>query len=194
MQPGILPFIRICIHCGTGKGFETHGHVNMEIITYVMSGALQVLLSSSSWFQTEETSQHKDSLGNGSVIKPGEVLSLAKKSTLFEFFIQWNLQIQRMSAGKGITHSEFNPSSTELTHLLQIWIMPDRTGYPPSYEQKPYDESEKIGSLKLLASPNGEKQSVSIHQDVKMFASNLRLLNNSQYCKLTLTLFTKTFW
>jgi quercetin 2,3-dioxygenase len=117
-----------------GKGFGTHGHRDMEIVTYVLEGAVA----------------HKDSLGNGAEIRPGEV--------------------QRMSAGRGIMHSEFNPSATERTHLLQIWIVPDRTGGTASYEQKFYDEAQKRGKLRLVASPDGADGSVTIQQDAKMYA------------------------
>jgi quercetin 2,3-dioxygenase len=117
-----------------GKGFGTHGHRDMEIVTYVLEGAVA----------------HKDSLGNGAEIRPGEV--------------------QRMSAGRGIMHSEFNPSATERTHLLQIWIVPDRSGGPASYEQKFYDEGQKRGKLRLVASKDGADGSVTIQQDAKMYA------------------------
>lgn len=118
-----------------GAGFPTHPHSNMEIVTYILSGALE----------------HKDSMGNGTVIKPGEV--------------------QRMSAGTGIRHSEFNPSASEEVHLLQIWIVPDRNGITPSYEQKFFDAAEKLGQLRLVASPDGRDGSVTIHQDAKLYAA-----------------------
>jgi quercetin 2,3-dioxygenase len=114
-------------------GFATHGHRDMEIVTYVLSGALA----------------HKDSLGTGAVIYPGEV--------------------QRMTAGTGITHSEFNHSATEPVHLLQIWIIPDTTGLTPSYEQKNFPTAEKQGKLRLVASPDGRDDSLTIHQDVNMY-------------------------
>jgi quercetin 2,3-dioxygenase len=117
-----------------GKGFGTHGHRDMEIVTYVLEGAIA----------------HKDSIGNGETIRPGEV--------------------QRMSAGRGIMHSEFNPSATERTHLLQIWIMPNRTGGSASYEQKFYAEDEKRGKLRQVASPDGAQGSVTIQQDARMYA------------------------
>ena len=117
-----------------GAGFPTHPHRDMEIITYVLSGALE----------------HKDSMGNGTVIRPGEV--------------------QRMSAGTGIRHSEFNASPSEEVHLLQIWIMPDRGGITPSYEQKSFDAEEKLGKLRLVASPDGSDGSITIHQDAKLYA------------------------
>jgi redox-sensitive bicupin YhaK (pirin superfamily) len=117
-----------------GEGFGTHPHRDMEIITYVMSGALE----------------HKDSMGNGSIITPGEV--------------------QRMSAGTGVTHSEFNPSKKEPVHFLQIWILPDKTGLRPSYEQKTIPEEAKRGRLKLIASRDGRQGSVAIHQDASVYA------------------------
>ncbi len=120
-----------------GEGFPAHPHRDMEIITYVLEGALE----------------HKDSLGTGSVIRPGDG--------------------QRMSAGKGIRHSEMNASNTEKVHLLQIWIMPDRTGHEPSYEQKAFPESEKRGKLRLIAGPDGKDGSVTIHQDAKLYVSLL---------------------
>src|SRR5215469_10421590 len=111
-----------------GKGFPTHSHRDMEIITYVLKGALE----------------HRDSLGNGSVIRPGEV--------------------QRMSAGHGITHSEFNASQTELVHFLQIWIVPERAGLVPSYEQKSIDPAATRG-FSPIASPQGGPREVKLHQD-----------------------------
>jgi redox-sensitive bicupin YhaK (pirin superfamily) len=120
-----------------GRGFPTHPHKDMEIITYILEGALE----------------HRDSMGTGSVIRPGEV--------------------QRMSAGTGVTHSERNPSDTEGVHLLQIWIMPDKRNYQPSYEQKAYSDEEKRGQLRLIASPDGSKDSVTIHQDARVYASLL---------------------
>ena len=118
-----------------GSGFGTHGHRDMEIISYVLEGALE----------------HKDSMGNGSVIRPGDV--------------------QRMSAGKGVTHSEYNPSKAELVHFLQIWIEPDVTGIRPSYEEKHFDASSKRGRLRLVASPDGREGSVTIHQDACLYAA-----------------------
>ena len=120
-----------------GEGFPPHPHRDMEIITYVLEGALA----------------HKDSLGTGSVIRPGDG--------------------QRMSAGKGIRHSEMNASDAEKVHLLQIWIMPDRPGHEPSYEQKAFPESEKRGKLRLIAGPDGQDGSVTIHQDAKLFVTLL---------------------
>lgn len=116
-------------------GFPTHPHRDMEIITYILEGALE----------------HRDSMGTGSVIRPGEV--------------------QRMSAGTGVTHSERNPSKDEQVHLLQIWIMPDKRNYRPSYEQKAYADEEKRGRLRLIASPDGKDDSVTIHQDARVYAS-----------------------
>jgi hypothetical protein len=121
-----------------GEGFPAHPHRDMEIITYVLEGALE----------------HKDSLGTGSVIRPGDG--------------------QRMSAGKGIRHSEMNASDTEKVHLLQIWIMPDRPGHEPSYEQKTFPEDEKRGKLRLVAGPDGKDGSVTIHQDAKLYVSLLK--------------------
>jgi len=120
-----------------GAGFGTHPHRDMEIITYVLDGELS----------------HKDSMGNGSIIRPGEV--------------------QRMSAGTGVRHSEKNPSPAQWLHLLQIWIVPDRTGITPGYEQKLFDASERQGRLRLVASPDGADGSVTIHQDVRLYASLL---------------------
>ena len=117
-----------------GKGFGTHGHRDMEIISYVLSGELA----------------HKDSIGNGSVIRPGDV--------------------QRMSAGSGIRHSEFNPSPSKPVHFLQIWIQPNVHGIEPSYEEKHFDEADKRGQLRLIASADGADGSVLIHQDARVFA------------------------
>jgi redox-sensitive bicupin YhaK (pirin superfamily) len=120
-----------------GTGFGTHGHQDMEIISYVLEGALE----------------HKDSIGTGSVIRPGDV--------------------QVMSAGTGIRHSEFNPSNTEPVHFLQIWIVPDRKGIEPRYEQKSFRDAEKRGRLRLVGSAEGNDGSVVIHQDVRLFAGRL---------------------
>jgi len=117
-----------------GAGFGTHGHRDMEIISYVLDGELA----------------HKDSIGNGSVIRPGDV--------------------QRMSAGTGVRHSEFNPSSANVVHFLQIWIQPNEQGIAPSYEQKRFDADEKRGRLRLIASPDSAEGSVLIHQDARVFA------------------------
>ena len=120
-----------------GAGFPPHSHRDMEIITYVLEGAVQ----------------HQDSMGNGSIIKPGEV--------------------QRMSAGTGVTHSEYNASKKEPLHLLQIWILPSRSGLPTGYEQKYFSDAEKRGRLRLVASPDGADGSVRIQQNARMFASLL---------------------
>ncbi|HMK86963.1 MAG TPA: pirin family protein [Steroidobacteraceae bacterium] len=116
-----------------GAGFGTHPHRDMEIISYVLSGELA----------------HKDSLGNGSIIRPGDV--------------------QRMSAGSGIRHSEFNPSSTNPVHFLQIWIQPNVVGIQPSYEEKNFSDADKRGRLRLVASPDGADGSVTIHQDASLY-------------------------
>jgi quercetin 2,3-dioxygenase len=120
-----------------GTGFGTHGHRDMEIISYVLQGALA----------------HRDSLGNGSTMVPGDV--------------------QRMSAGRGVTHSEFNQDQSGVTHFLQIWIEPDVAGIEPSYEQKHFDAAVKRGRLRLIASPDGAEGSVSIHQDARIYAALL---------------------
>jgi len=120
-----------------GKGFGTHSHRDMEIFTFILEGALQ----------------HKDSMGNGTVIRPGDV--------------------QRMSAGSGVQHSEFNPSSTERVHLLQIWIEPNVTGITPSYEEKHFSQEDRLGKLRLLASSNGCEGSVTLHQEASILASVL---------------------
>ena len=118
-----------------GMGFGTHGHRDMEIISYVLEGAVE----------------HKDSMGNGSVIRPGDV--------------------QRMSAGTGVRHSEFNPSKTEGVHFLQIWIEPGVTGIAPSYEEKHFDAASKRGKLRLVASAEARDGSVKIHQDASLYAT-----------------------
>ncbi|GAX42506.1 pirin domain-containing protein [Tolypothrix sp. NIES-4075] len=120
-----------------GAGFGTHGHRDMEILTYVLEGALE----------------HKDSLGTGSVILPGEA--------------------QVMSAGTGITHSEYNHSQTEPVHFLQIWILPDKQGLKPRYEQKAFPIEEKRGKLRLIAAKDGRDGAVTIHQDVNLYTSVL---------------------
>jgi redox-sensitive bicupin YhaK (pirin superfamily) len=120
-----------------GKGFGTHAHRDMEIISYVLEGRLE----------------HKDSIGTGSVIEPGDV--------------------QRMSAGSGVRHSEFNPSREQSVHFLQIWIQPDQSGIPPSYEQKHFDPEAKRGRLRLIASPDAREGSVTIHQDAYVYAGLL---------------------
>lgn len=118
-------------------GFPPHSHADMEIITYIISGALQ----------------HRDSMGNTSVIRPGE--------------------LQRMSAGTGVTHSEYNPSADAPTHLLQIWITPEREGTEPSYEQREFPEAERRGRLRLIASRAGRSGSVTIHQDAEVYDAAL---------------------
>jgi redox-sensitive bicupin YhaK (pirin superfamily) len=120
-----------------GQGFPTHGHRDMEIISYVLAGALE----------------HKDSMGTGSVIRSGDV--------------------QRMSAGTGVLHSEFNHSTSEVVHFLQIWILPATRGLEPSYEQKHFAESEKRGRLRLIASRDGAEGSVTIHHDARVYATVL---------------------
>ncbi len=120
-----------------GAGFGAHSHRDMEIITYVLEGSLE----------------HKDSLGTGAVITPGEA--------------------QRMSAGTGITHSEFNHSQTEPVHFLQIWIVPDTRGLKPSYEQRHFPLAEKQGKLRLIAAKDGRDGAVTIHQDVDLYTSVL---------------------
>jgi quercetin 2,3-dioxygenase len=120
-----------------GAGFGTHGHNNMEIITYVLQGAIE----------------HRDSMGNGTVIYPGEV--------------------QIMSAGTGITHSEFNHSKTDPLHFLQIWILPDQNGLKPRYEQRAFPLKEKHGEFHCIAAKNGKDGAVTIHQDVELYAAIL---------------------
>jgi quercetin 2,3-dioxygenase len=120
-----------------GGGFPPHPHRDMEIVTYVLEGALQ----------------HQDSMGNGSVIKPGD--------------------IQYMSAGTGVTHSEFNASKTNPVHLYQIWMMPEKRGLKPAYDQKNFTEAEKRGKLRLIASPDGREGSVQIRQDNELYATVL---------------------
>jgi redox-sensitive bicupin YhaK (pirin superfamily) len=120
-----------------GQGFGMHGHKDMEILTCVLEGALE----------------HKDSLGNGEVLRPGE--------------------FQRMTAGTGIRHSEFNPSSTEAVHLYQIWLLPNRKGLQPSYEQRAFPDAEKQGRFHLVASPTGRDRSLTINQDALVYLSRL---------------------
>lgn len=124
-------------HIAPGQGFGTHPHADMEIVTYVLDGAVA----------------HKDSMGNGSTIRPGEV--------------------QRMSAGTGVLHSEMNPSRTAPVHFLQIWIRPDRAGHPPGYEQRAFPLAERAGKLRLVASPDGADGSVTIHQDARLYTTTL---------------------
>ena len=120
-----------------GQGFGTHGHQDMEIISYVLEGALQ----------------HRDSMGNGTVMRPGDV--------------------QRMSAGTGVRHSEFNASDAELVHFLQIWLLPSRRGLAPGYEQKAFGRAQKDGRLCLVASPDGAAGSVTVHADARVYAGLL---------------------
>lgn len=124
-------------HVAPGRGFGMHPHRDMEIITIVLSGALE----------------HRDSLGNGEILHPGEV--------------------QRMSAGSGIRHSEFNPSATEPVHLYQIWLLPKSNGITPSYEQKPFSEAERLGSWQLIASPDASQGSLQIHQDARLYLATI---------------------
>lgn len=128
-----------------GQGFGTHAHDNMEIISYVLSGALQ----------------HKDSMGNGEVLRPGA--------------------FQRISAGSGITHSEFNPSSEEPAHFYQIWLVPDEKDVQPSYEQREFGDSDKHNRLQLVASPNGDEGSLTIHTDTRVYLSQLGLGNEVRF-------------
>ena len=120
-----------------GTGFGTHGHRDMEIISYVLSGSLA----------------HKDNMGNGTAIPPGDV--------------------QRMSAGRGVMHSEFNHAADETTHFLQIWIMPNENGIAPGYEQKSFGDAQKRGRLRLVASSDGAEGSVTVHADASLYAGLL---------------------
>jgi len=129
----------------SSKGFGTHAHENMEIITYVLKGALE----------------HKDSMGNGSILSAGE--------------------LQRMSAGSGIEHSEFNPSAENPVHFYQIWLLPEERGIEPSYEQKQFTEVEKRGRLRLVISPDGENGSMRIHQDARIYLSQLNSSDKVSY-------------
>ena len=124
-------------HIEPGRGFGTHPHKDMEIVTYVLEGALE----------------HKDSMGNGEILRPGE--------------------FQRMSAGTGIMHSEFNPSQTEPVHLYQIWLLPERDGIEPSYEQKQFPDEERMNRLRLVASREADDGSLRIHQDARIYLSRL---------------------
>jgi len=128
-----------------GAGFPTHPHRSMEIVTYVLDGALE----------------HRDSMGNGSVIRPGDV--------------------QRMSAGTGVTHSEYNPSREDPVHLLQIWLLPARPGGAPSYEQRTFPAEERRGTLRLLASPDGAEGSLSIGQDARILGTLLEPGERARY-------------
>jgi redox-sensitive bicupin YhaK (pirin superfamily) len=119
------------------QGFDTHGHQDMEIISYVLEGALE----------------HKDSMGTGSIIRPGDV--------------------QRMSAGTGVRHSEFNASASEPVHFLQIWVLPERQGLAPSYQQQAFSDETKRGQLKLVGSRDGRADSITIHQDINLYATVL---------------------
>lgn len=128
-----------------GMGFGMHGHRDMEIVTYVLSGELQ----------------HQDSLGNGEVLRPGE--------------------FQRMSAGTGIRHSEFNPSSSEPVHLYQIWLLPRQEGLTPSYEQKQFPIAERQGKLRLVASPDGAEGSLHINQNARVYLATLAAGNRLEH-------------
>lgn len=128
-----------------GGGFATHGHRDMEIVSYVLSGQLQ----------------HKDSMGNGSIIRPGDV--------------------QHMSAGTGVQHSEYNPSATEPVHFLQIWLQPNRVGVKPGYAQQFFSEEERRGELRLLVSPDGRDGSISAHQDALLYGALLEAGEVVQY-------------
>jgi redox-sensitive bicupin YhaK (pirin superfamily) len=121
-----------------GRGFGEHPHDNMEIVTYVLSGALE----------------HRDSMGNGEVLRPGE--------------------FQRMSAGTGITHSEFNSSKSEPVHLYQIWLFPERKGLEPSYEQRSFPGEGRLNALQLVASRGGDDRSLLIHADARIFLADLK--------------------
>lgn len=129
-----------------GAGFDTHAHSDMEIITYILDGALE----------------HKDSLGTGSVIRPGE--------------------IQRMSAGTGIKHSEFNPSKENGVHLLQIWLRPESRGMAPGYERKTIDRNAAKGGFHLIGDPSGSDGAVTIHQDAKLYVALLDEEQKASYC------------
>lgn len=128
-----------------GRGFGTHPHNDMEIISYVLEGGLR----------------HRDSIGTGSVIRPGDV--------------------QRMSAGTGVAHSEFNDSSTDPVHFLQIWLIPKKRGVEPSYEQKAFTDEQKDGKLVLIASPDGRENSVSINTDAQVFAGKFGKGQGAKY-------------
>jgi len=137
-----------------GRGFGTHAHQNMEIISYVLSGELA----------------HKDSMGNVKGIPPGDV--------------------QRMSAGTGVQHSEFNHAEGQTTHFLQIWLLPNVTGIPPSYEQKAFPDREKRGALRLVAAPDGAQESVLIHADARLYAG---LFDGDESATMALDPLRKTY-
>ena len=137
-----------------GTGFGTHGHRDMEIISYVLSGELA----------------HQDSMGNAATIPPGEV--------------------QRMSAGRGVRHSEFNHAKDQTTHFLQIWIEPSRLGVEPGYEQKRFEAADKVGQLRLIASPDGAQDSVRLNADARLYAG---LLSGERDARLTLDLRRKAY-
>jgi redox-sensitive bicupin YhaK (pirin superfamily) len=120
-----------------GQGFGTHGHRDMEILSYVVSGSLR----------------HRDGLGGGAVLRPGEV--------------------QHITAGTGVRHSEFNPSATEPVHFYQVWLLPERTGLPPGYEQRAFPEGERRGRLRLVASRDGRDGSLTVHQDAAVYLGSL---------------------
>ncbi len=128
-----------------GRGFGTHSHADMEIISYVLEGALE----------------HKDSIGTGSIIRPGDV--------------------QRMTAGTGVAHSEYNASKTDEVHFLQIWIMPDKRGHEPGYEQKTFDDEAGRGKLRLVGSSDGRDGSLVIHQDMQLYATRLETGETASY-------------
>lgn len=132
-------------HVAPGMGFGTHPHRDMEIVTYVLEGALE----------------HKDSMGNGEVLRPSE--------------------FQRMTAGTGITHSEFNPSADESVHLYQIWLLPDKKGHTPSYEQKSFERNERIDQWQVVASPDGRDGSLTIHQDAVIHLAEMNRETDLSY-------------
>ena len=140
-NPAFMGFRTLCVinedRVNPQQGFGTHPHQDMEIISYILEGALE----------------HKDSMGTGSVIHPGE--------------------IQLMSAGTGVMHSEFNPSKKDLVHFLQMWILPDKKGLKPQYQQKDFSKEKRKQPLSLMVSPNGEEGSLKINQDVKLFLVDL---------------------
>lgn len=128
-----------------GQGFGTHPHRDMEIVTYVLHGALE----------------HRDSMGNGEILRPGE--------------------FQRMTAGTGVTHSEFNPSASEPVHLYQIWLFPEKKGLEPSYEQKEFSKDARKNQLQLVASPDGDADSLRIHQDARIYLADLNSEHQLRY-------------